>query len=199
MHPTPVTAATAAAPETATLKDMTYPFIVAVNGVSFRQEAVRKVRPNDEVVLAHQPDNPHDPNAVAVYSKDGEHLGYLPAKVAARIPAQEGLAGEVVEVLTGETWGLRIRVRSTAGAVEMRPATFKDGGRDHNGAGDGRSGRGGGESRANTPKVYAKSGRMLGHLAGYEDGRVMVAKPDGAVVRFPVGVVVVEGGDSLGA
>lgn len=28
--------------------------------------------------LKHEPDNPHDPNAIAIYRNDGKHLGYIP-------------------------------------------------------------------------------------------------------------------------
>jgi hypothetical protein len=48
-----------------------------------RREAVRTLRRLDRVRLAHRPDNPVDPNAVAVMRHpDGPQLGYLPAVIA---------------------------------------------------------------------------------------------------------------------
>lgn len=53
----------------------TYP--VGVAGESFRQAAVRKCRIGDCVDFELEPDNPFDPDAVAVYVR-GEQIGYLP-------------------------------------------------------------------------------------------------------------------------
>jgi hypothetical protein len=42
--------------------------------------ALARLRPGDRLRLVREPDNPHDPNAVAVYS-ELLHLGYLPRGV----------------------------------------------------------------------------------------------------------------------
>jgi hypothetical protein len=49
-------------------------------GVTFdaRQAAVAALRPGDKLACAREPDNPHDPNAVAISTLDGTPLGYVP-------------------------------------------------------------------------------------------------------------------------
>lgn len=39
----------------------------------------------ETVALVREPTNPHDPNAVAVYSTDGVHLGYVPRTAHAQV------------------------------------------------------------------------------------------------------------------
>ena len=43
-------------------------------------DAVARAKPGQHVELHPEPDNPHDPLAIAVLNGDGEHLGYIPRK-----------------------------------------------------------------------------------------------------------------------
>lgn len=52
--------------------------------------AVSKVKEDLPVYIEHEPDNPHDPNAMKVIGYDGETLGYLPRLVAARVLNETG-------------------------------------------------------------------------------------------------------------
>jgi hypothetical protein len=53
-----------------------------------RRDAVRALRRLDRVRLVHRPDNPVDPNAIAVLrDPDGHQLGYLPAAHASEMVA----------------------------------------------------------------------------------------------------------------
>ena len=61
-------------------------FTVDVTGVGYpnrdgtsRQDAIGRCREGDDIQLAREPDNPHDPNAIAVLRQNGEQLGYVPA------------------------------------------------------------------------------------------------------------------------
>lgn len=153
-------------------------FIFPVVGVSYRQEAVRRCRPGDKVLLRAQPDNPHDPNAIAVYNTDGEQLGFVPAALAARMAglAAAGTGAQITEVLAGKTWGLRVRVEGSLSAnQETRPAAPVAG-----------------KSRDAVRRVRAKSGRVLGVYDGMNEGRVVVVREDGQKAEFPAGVVVVD-------
>lgn len=58
-----------------------------VVGVSFedRQEIVARMQIGDHVWLEREPDNPFDPNAVSVNCSNGEQIGYLSARLAAKL------------------------------------------------------------------------------------------------------------------
>ena len=47
-----------------------------------RQWAIADLRPQDELQLMPEPDNPADPNAIRVLAPDGRHVGYLEARLA---------------------------------------------------------------------------------------------------------------------
>lgn len=49
---------------------------------SSRQGIARTLQPQDELLLVPEPDNPVDPNAVAVFTAAGDQLGYLEARLA---------------------------------------------------------------------------------------------------------------------
>lgn len=80
----------------------------------------RPVPERARLVLRRQPDNPADPNAVAVVNAEtGEHLGHLPAHLAARL-APDLDAGATWEVASwevvvspraGDQPGLEVEVR----------------------------------------------------------------------------------------
>lgn len=100
--------------------------ITRVNGVTFegRQEYLKQIRTSDPCRIVPEPDNPYDPNALAIHvSHDGQiwHVGFIPKELAAEIaPHLEGeaLMVRILEVTGGfeTSWGetaalgMRIRV-----------------------------------------------------------------------------------------
>jgi hypothetical protein len=66
--------------------------VVAVAGVSFRPEALDNPSfdPGRRLALVPEPENEHDPNAVAVWNAERtRQLGYLPRDVAPTIAGDE--------------------------------------------------------------------------------------------------------------
>ena len=60
--------------------------VVLYRGVSISRWRVgaQKLKPGKKLELIAEPDNPHDPDAVAIYRK-GVHLGYVPGDSNATI------------------------------------------------------------------------------------------------------------------
>lgn len=95
----------------------------AVAGASHRSAALQDAhfQPLSEVVLRPEPDNPHDPDAVGVWDKNGTlQVGYVPADisadVAARIRAGELFAGLILrEIRQGSETGPRVSLHMIAG------------------------------------------------------------------------------------
>jgi len=56
-----------------------------------------EVEPGRPLVLRREPDNPHDPNAIAVLTPGGEQVGWVPRDLAERIAP---------ELDAGETWSV---------------------------------------------------------------------------------------------
>jgi HIRAN domain len=58
--------------------------VVAVAGARFHDEVLQseEASPGRRLLLRPEPDNEHDPNAVAVDTEAGEHLGFVPRGVA---------------------------------------------------------------------------------------------------------------------
>jgi len=52
-------------------------YTLGIVGESHYQDAIRRCRQGDRVVLKREPENPYDANAVAVLRESGECLGYL--------------------------------------------------------------------------------------------------------------------------
>ena len=81
--------------------------VIAVAGVSFRPEEVADASfdPGARVALVPEPDNEHDPNAVAVWNEARTlQAGYVPREVAAELDGTEEAvslwrAGEGLRVL----------------------------------------------------------------------------------------------------
>lgn len=67
---------------------MKFPCEVALRGAVF-YEAAAHVTVGDKVVVRHEDDNPHDPNAFAARFQ-GEVIGHLPAPIAQRLCAEHG-------------------------------------------------------------------------------------------------------------
>ncbi len=81
-------------------------FHTKVAGVTFenRQPALRGLESGDELCLVREPDNPVDPNAIAVAKPDGTQLGFLNKDLAERLSPliDEGTVFEArVSELTG--------------------------------------------------------------------------------------------------
>ena len=66
----------AAERETITADDEIYSYSIA--GINYRKGIAAYVG-NSVGYIKPEPTNRHDPNAIAVYSDDGHHLGYIPA------------------------------------------------------------------------------------------------------------------------
>ena len=66
--------------------------VVPAAGVSYRPEALAdsSFDPGRRLALLHEPDNPHDPDAVAIYNDERTlQLGYVPAAVASELTGDE--------------------------------------------------------------------------------------------------------------
>lgn len=95
------------------------PFYSKVVGVSHkntdgtrRQKLVSQCEAGEMLKLVREPDNPHDPNAIAVYSASGQ-LGYLSAEVAEELAEQMDAGAELgaeVQEVTGGVDGLKFGV-----------------------------------------------------------------------------------------
>ena len=86
--------------------------VVAVAGVTYRPEALQDdaFAPGRRLALVAEPDNEHDPNAIAIWD-DGRRLqvGYVPAEVAAEIRAEDWQAVTLWEYREeGVRGGLRV-------------------------------------------------------------------------------------------
>ena len=81
--------------------------VVPVAGVSFRAEDVRDASfdPGSRLALVREPDNEHDPNAVAIWNEERTlQAGYVPRDVAPELAGDElavslWRAGEGLRVL----------------------------------------------------------------------------------------------------
>jgi hypothetical protein len=87
--------------------------VVAVAGTSYRPDALQDdaFAPGRQLVLVPEPDNEHDPNAVAVW--DGERrvqAGYVPAAVAPELAGDEQALSLWEFVEDGRRVGLRLLV-----------------------------------------------------------------------------------------
>jgi hypothetical protein len=66
--------------------------VVPVAGVSYRVEALDdpSFDPGQRLALVSEPDNPHDPHAIAIYNEGQSlQLGYVPAAVAPELAGDE--------------------------------------------------------------------------------------------------------------
>lgn len=65
--------------------------------------------PGEPVHLVHEPRNPADQNAIAVYSARGIQIGYLTAERAPHIRKMIGMGGVSAIFQKAERWGATIR------------------------------------------------------------------------------------------
>jgi len=66
--------------------------VIPVAGVTFRPEALPdpSFDPGSRLTLVREPDNEHDPHAVAVWNEEGTlQAGYVPAEVAPELRGDE--------------------------------------------------------------------------------------------------------------
>lgn len=53
-----------------------------------RQDEIVRLREGQQIILIREPDNPHDPDAVALFTENGKDVGYLPREIAAEIASR---------------------------------------------------------------------------------------------------------------
>ena len=93
---------------------------VSIVGESHYRAAIRRCGIGDDVTLVPEPDNPHDPRAIAVLSERGEKIGYLPRESwLHRALLDEGKACDAIigfmEKVGGGNIGVCLDVRMRAG------------------------------------------------------------------------------------
>jgi hypothetical protein len=88
--------------ETALGDDLVDGFYCKIAGTTFpnadgsdRMQIARGCEPGELLTLAPEPENPYDPNAIAVWRKDGRQLGYLPREQAEEIAGRMRRHAEV--------------------------------------------------------------------------------------------------------
>ena len=86
--------------------------VVPVAGTSYRREALQDeaFTPGRRLALVPEPENEHDPNAIAVWDAERRvQAGYLPADVARELDAEEWQAVSRLEFFEGPgRGGLRV-------------------------------------------------------------------------------------------
>ena len=148
------------------------PATVPVKGTSFRQDVVIRCHVGQRVLLRRDPANPHDADAVEIVTLADQLLGYVPATLAQRLGDHPGYDGEIVEVLDGETVGLRVKVRHPLEAVEAAPAAPGD---PH-------------QVMPCGPPVYTRTGRAIGTLIRRDRHQIIVETASGPV-PYPADLV----------
>lgn len=169
---------------------LTQPVTVPVAGVSFHQNIVRSLNENERVIIQRDRENEFDANAIAFYTLEGEHFGYMPRKVAEKFAdsPEERWGGVVAQVLPGETWGLRVQITHTnipQFPVKPKRLSYTDAPVA--------------AEPANMPpegdpgQVFSRSGRLLGVAVNFDpSSNAVTARDDAGVVKtFPAGAVTV--------
>ena len=86
--------------------------VIKLAGVSYRLDALRDeaFAPGKRLTLVPEPDNEHDPNAIAVWDAGRRlHGGYVPAEIAAGLDAEAWQAVSLLEFFdSGRRVGLRV-------------------------------------------------------------------------------------------
>jgi hypothetical protein len=102
-------------------------------GTKYRGRAaiavLTRLRPGDRLRLVREPDNPHDSNAVAVYSGT-THIGYIPRLINRDVADRIMSADSVFAIVTAEAiiekgelrFGARIEVNNHFGDLLSRDA-----------------------------------------------------------------------------
>ena len=68
---------------------------------SDRQAIIPRCRVGDLLVLEHEPDNPHDINAIRVLRQNGEQIGYLEREFAGEVVSRSAKGGKYHAVIAG--------------------------------------------------------------------------------------------------
>lgn len=93
------------------MEQKSYPVV----GMGYRpfdeQQVYNKLFPGARLILQREPQNPHDPNAIAVCVSAGDtadekrwHVGYLPAKIAAKVAPRIDNGEEFAAEHTDHGW-----------------------------------------------------------------------------------------------
>ena len=86
--------------------------VIKLAGVSYRLDTVQDdaFAPGRRLALVPEPDNEHDPNAIAVWDADRRlQAGYVPAEIAAGLDADAWQAVSLLEFFEGkQRIGLRV-------------------------------------------------------------------------------------------
>jgi excisionase family DNA binding protein len=158
------------------------PCVVPVAGVSFRQDAVHRIRVGDPLVVRRDPLDPYDRQAVVIETAAGMMVGYLPRTLQSRAVA-DLYDAEVAEKLTaGDIVGVRVRL--------LRPRTPVDPGIAGDDAPEAQP------APVTVPEpvavriVTTLTGRELGVFLGAEDDHVLVGR-DGTDAIYPARLVVI--------
>ena len=96
----------------------------ADKGKSNRRFELLQCQPGDPVELRREPKNPHDSNAVAVFSERGIQVGYLTAERAPWIGGKIAAGEEVIAIfqeLSGAAAAIRIRFGGGAPTLPAAP------------------------------------------------------------------------------
>lgn len=197
MSPAAMTAASTAL--AVTVSPMEYfrkaPFPAKVNGIQAggRQQAARQCYVGEDVTVRHEPENPYDACALAVFGHDGRQLGYVPAAMSSKIVETFGkgleLPGMVTDVyLEHETPGLRILIDGTGREALKTEAPVPEDPRseDPDPAALTTTTT---ETSSSKLRVFSRSGRDLGSYVRTTDGKVVARKPSGVEVPFAVATV----------
>jgi hypothetical protein len=91
--------------------------VIPVAGVSYRLDALRDdaFAPGRRLALVPEPENEHDPNAIAIWDEERRlQVGYVPAEVARDLEADEWQAVSLHELSEeGTRSGLRVLLAPT--------------------------------------------------------------------------------------
>lgn len=174
-----------------TVIGMRFPFVAPIVGVTSYPEPVAELRTGDRLVVAHDPANPVDANAMAVRTPAGATCGYLPAKLAAQLRDTFGdhvrFAASVAEVLTGGG-GRGIRVSVTE-PFDDEPADTDAGETDVD-AGETD------DAAQTTPVAQVRvvgSGRVLGPLERTDPAtRTVLVRVGAGTVTYPADLVEID-------
>jgi hypothetical protein len=99
--------------------------VLRIAGVSFegRQEAVAQLKPLQGLAFMKEPENPYDPNAVAVHTLDGIPLGYVPKERTGAFlhTVCFGRVQSVGQAEGGGMWGCSAEVQPRIPSVVVLP------------------------------------------------------------------------------
>lgn len=90
--------------------------ITKIQGISHHQETLKKCKVGDTLKLKREPNNPYDKYAVAIYTLNGELLGYISKyhNMRLNLDLDSGFEfGVEIKAITGkdkETWGCNIQI-----------------------------------------------------------------------------------------